>query len=100
MPGVVAMLGYIGNCDICSRGAGTEAPEVDDDREAVSATCWSLGVAPIAVIVLVFGGILRRHTSRHREVRRSAQQPPGGLRLLQRELEPSCPSLVVTRAPP
>ena len=57
LPGIIAMLGYIASIAIYVRVVPGHAPDVMDDREALSGAL-ALGVLPIAVIFsLVFGGI-------------------------------------------
>ena len=57
LPGIIAMLGYIASIAIYVRVVPGQAPDVMDDREALSGAL-ALGVLPIAVIFsLVFGGI-------------------------------------------
>jgi C4-dicarboxylate transporter, DctM subunit len=57
VPGIIAMLGYMVAIAIYVRLVPGHAPEVDEDREAMTAESF-LGILPIAVIFLiVFGGI-------------------------------------------
>ncbi len=57
VPGIIAMLGYMVAIAIYVRLVPGQAPEVDDDRVALT---WGslLGIAPIGIIfMVVFGGI-------------------------------------------
>jgi C4-dicarboxylate transporter, DctM subunit len=57
VPGIIAMLGYMVAIAIYVRLVPGHAPEVDEDREDMTAESF-LGILPIAVIFLiVFGGI-------------------------------------------
>jgi C4-dicarboxylate transporter, DctM subunit len=57
VPGIIAMLGYMVAIAIYVRWVPGHAPELDDDREKISAESL-MGVLPIAIIfVIVFGGI-------------------------------------------
>jgi C4-dicarboxylate transporter DctM subunit len=57
VPGVIAMVGYMIAIAIYVRVVPGQAPEVDDDRPAITMSSLA-GIVPIALIfILVFGGI-------------------------------------------
>ena len=57
VPGVIAMVGYMIAIAIYVRVVPGQAPEVDDDRPAITMASLA-GIVPIALIfILVFGGI-------------------------------------------
>ncbi len=57
VPGIIAMLGYMVAIAIYVRLVPGQAPEVDDDRPAMTLASL-LGILPIAIIfMIVFGGI-------------------------------------------
>ena len=57
VPGIIAMVGYMVAIAIYVRVVPGQAPEVDDDRAAVTMSSLA-GIVPIALIfLLVFGGI-------------------------------------------
>jgi tripartite ATP-independent transporter DctM subunit len=57
VPGIIAMVGYMIAIAIYVRVVPGQAPEVDDDRPAITMSSLA-GIVPIALIfILVFGGI-------------------------------------------